>query len=42
MGQNLAVSNPSSIEETAWELFETGSYEEVIEIAQKKSESCFF
>lgn len=35
MGQNLAVSNPSSIEETAWELFGTGSYEEVIEIAKK-------
>lgn len=41
MGQNLAVSNPSSIEETAWELFETGSYEEVIEIAKKNPNHVF-
>ncbi|WP_061207247.1 tetratricopeptide repeat protein [Leptospira santarosai] len=41
MGQNLAVSNPSSIEETAWELFETGSYEEVIEIAKKNPNHAF-
>ncbi|EMJ94941.1 hypothetical protein [Leptospira alstonii] len=41
MGQNLAVSNPSSIEETAWELFETGSYEEVIAIAKKNPNHVF-
>ncbi|MCG6168252.1 tetratricopeptide repeat protein [Leptospira sp. FAT2] len=41
MGQNLAVSNPSSIEESAWELFETGSYEEVIEIAKNNPNHVF-
>ncbi|PJZ56599.1 tetratricopeptide repeat protein [Leptospira barantonii] len=41
MGQNLAVSNPSSIEESAWELFETGSYEEVISIAKENPNHVF-
>ncbi|TGK25212.1 tetratricopeptide repeat protein [Leptospira stimsonii] len=41
MGQNLAVSNFTSIEESAWECFETGSYEEVIAIAKKNPSHVF-
>ncbi|TGK37481.1 tetratricopeptide repeat protein [Leptospira gomenensis] len=41
MGQSLAVSNQTSVEETAWELFETGSYEGVIGIAKKNPNHVF-
>ncbi|EQA43297.1 tetratricopeptide repeat protein [Leptospira broomii serovar Hurstbridge str. 5399] len=41
MAKSAALSTQVSLEESVWELFETGSYEEVVRVAERHPENVF-